>query len=469
MALLLYNTLTRKKAIFKPIIGKEVSMYSCGPTVYDYAHIGNFRAYIVSDLLRRYLEYTGYKVKLVMNITDVDDKTIKGSRQQGISLARFTDKYKKAFFEDLRKLNIRPASVYPEATKHIPEMERLVKALLDKGYAYKSDDGSVYYDISKFKDYGKLSNLQIKKLRAGARVSQDQYEKGQAQDFALWKAWSAQDGDVGWETPFGKGRPGWHIECSAMSMKYLGGTFDIHAGGVDLIFPHHENETAQSEASTGKPFVKYWVHNEHLLVNGRKMSKSLGNFYTLRDLLSKGYNPTSIRYLLLATHYRQKLNFTLPGLEAANNSVSRLLDFMDMLDNVTSAKNNPAVKKKVENVKSKFELAMDNDLNISKALAAVFDFVKEVNILAEKGELGKHDAKMVKAMMLDFDHVLGILETQKQDISKAIERLIQKREEARREHDFRKSDEIRAKLRGMGVILEDTPSGIKWKIRRGAK
>jgi cysteinyl-tRNA synthetase len=466
MPLLLYNTLTRKREKFRPLHGKEVKMYSCGPTVYDYAHIGNFRAYIVSDLLRRYLEYIGYKVRLVMNITDVDDKTIKGSARQGVPLAKYTAKYKLAFFDDVKKLNIKQASVYPEATKHIPEMVKIVKSLMKRGLAYKSEDGSVYYDISKFRDYGKLSHMRIRELKAGARVSQDQYEKGQAHDFALWKAWSEQDGDVGWETPVGKGRPGWHIECSAMSMKYLGGTFDIHTGGVDLIFPHHENEIAQSVGATGRPFVKHWVHNEHLLVNGRKMSKSLGNFYTLRDLLGKGHSPKAIRYLLLATHYRQKLNFTMSGLGAASNSVNRLLDFMDMLENVKAGKSNPDIRKKVDKTRKKFEKAMDNDLNISGALAAIFDFVKDVNKLADQGKLSMKDASLVKKLMLGFDGVLGVLEAEKVDIGKDVEKLINEREEARRKRDFKKSDRIRARLREMGVILEDTPSGIKWKMRK---
>ena len=468
MTLKLYNTLTRKRDVFRPIKDREVRMYSCGPTVYDYAHIGNFRAYIVSDLLRRYLEYKGFRVKLVMNLTDVDDKTIKGSGNQGISLDKYTERFKKAFFEDLKTLNIKPAAVYPEATKHIKEMVYIVKALLKNGYAYKSDDGSVYFDISKFRDYGKLSHLKIKKLKAGARVSQDQYEKEkeQAQDFALWKAWTPQDGDVFWESPIGKGRPGWHIECSAMSTKYLGETFDIHTGGVDLIFPHHENEIAQTEGATGKPFVKHWVHNEHLLVDGRKMSKSLGNFYTLRDLLSKGHSPKAIRYLLLSAHYRQKLNFTLQGLEAANSSINRILDFMDMLDDVRGEKISPEIKKKVENTKEKFENALDNDLNMPVALAAIFDFVKEMNTINERGGLGKKDAVIINEMMLGFDETLGILEVGKKDINKGIEKLIKEREDARKDKDFKKSDQIRARLREMGVILEDTPEGVRRKIRK---
>ena len=465
MVLKLYNTLKRKEGVFRPLTGKEVRMYSCGPTVYDYAHIGNFRAYIVSDLLRRYLEYKGFSVRLVMNLTDVDDKTIKGSKKEGIPLARYTERYKKAFFGDLKKLNIRPASAYPAATEHIKEMVGLVKTLLKKGYAYKSEDGSIYYDISKFKGYGKLSGLSLEGLKAGARVRQDQYDKDDAQDFALWKAWSEDDGDVFWDTEIGKGRPGWHIECSAMSMKYLGVHFDIHTGGVDLMFPHHENEIAQSEAATGKPFAGWFVHNEHLLVDGRKMSKSLGNFYTLRDLLQKGHTPKAIRYLLLSTHYRQKLNFTVEGLEGAANSVDRLLDFMDMLDNAGGGKNSPEIKNMMNKTKTDFEKAMDDDLNISAALAVIFDFVRDVNKLAEKGSLGKAGAAKIKNIMLDFDRVLGILETGKKDISTQVERLIQEREGARKRKDFRKSDEIRAKLAGMGVILEDTAEGVRWKVR----
>ncbi|MEM7819165.1 MAG: cysteine--tRNA ligase, partial [Candidatus Aenigmatarchaeota archaeon] len=291
MVLKLFNTLTRKKEVFKPIKKNEVRMYTCGPTVYDFAHIGNFRTYVWQDILKRWLLFKGFKVKHVMNLTDIDDKTIKGAREQGISLREFTEKYIKAFFEDSKTLNLLPADVYPRATEHIREIVELIKILIEKGYAYKGEDGSIYYDISKFKDYGKLSKLKIKELKAGARVKSDSYTKEEAYDFALWKAWDPEDGEVFFETEIGKGRPGWHIECSAMSMKYLGETFDIHTGGVDLIFPHHENEIAQSEAATGKKFVNYWLHAEHLIVEGRKMSKSLGNFYTLRDLLAKGYDP----------------------------------------------------------------------------------------------------------------------------------------------------------------------------------
>lgn len=460
----LYNTMARRKEGFSPSKGKEVRMYSCGPTVYDYAHIGNFRAYMFSDLLRRYLEYKGMKVNLVMNLTDVDDKTIKGSRKKGVSLAKYTQGYKKAFFDDIKKLNIKKASSYPCATDHIREMVGIISSLMKKGYAYRSDDGSVYFDIKKFKDYGKLAKLDRKGLKAGARVSQDEYEKEQAHDFALWKAWSEEDGDVFWKTELGKGRPGWHIECSAMSSKYLGNTFDIHTGGVDLIFPHHENEIAQYEAATGKQFARFWLHNEHLLVDNRKMSKSLGNFYTLRDLFEKGHSPKAVRYILLATHYRQKLNFTLKGIEAAEASVNRLLDFMDMLES-PKGEEFAGIRKVADRARKGFDSAMDDDLNIAEALAAVFNLVREVNTLAENGKLGKKGASEIKKLMLDFDKVLGVLGREKKDIGKEVEKLIQEREEARKAKDWVKSDKIRDRLKDMGVILEDSPAGVKWKLR----
>src|SRR3989344_3228869 len=341
MSLKLYNTLTRKKEIVKPIKDKIVKLYTCGPTVWDYAHIGNFRAYVCVDILKRYLKYKGFKVKHVMNITDVDDKTIKGANREGISLKDYTRKYEKLFFEDIEALNIDKADVYPRATEHIKEMVEIIKKLLKNKVAYKSDDGSVYYDISKFKDYGKLSHTKISSLKEGARVKQDSYEKEEARDFALWKAYSPEDGNVFWETEISKGRSGWHIECSAMSMKHLGNHFDIHAGGIDLVFPHHENEIAQSEASTKKKFANYWFHNEHLLVNGQKMSKSLGNFFTLRDLLQKGFNPKAIRYLLLSANYRMQLNFTEEAVKSAENAVQRLSDFMIKLKEIKNeAKNN---------------------------------------------------------------------------------------------------------------------------------
>ncbi|MDP7506080.1 MAG: cysteine--tRNA ligase [Candidatus Woesearchaeota archaeon] len=462
MTLKLYNTLTRKTETFKPIKVDYVSMYTCGPTVYDYAHIGNFRAYICADILRRYFEYKNYKVKHVMNITDVDDKTIKGSRKQGVSLKKFTDKYTKAFFEDLKALNIEPADVFPKATEHIKEMAELISKLDKKGIAYKSEDGSIYYDISKFKSYGKLANLKIDELKAGARVKQDEYEKGQLNDFALWKAWDKEDGDVFWKIEAGKGRPGWHIECSAMSMKYLGNNFDIHTGGVDLVFPHHQNEIAQSGAATGKKFVNYWIHNEWLLVEGKKMSKSLNNFYTLRDLLEKGYSSVAVRYLLMSTHYRQRLNFTLDCLEAAKNSVTRINDFVFNLKNVKRKENNKKVDVLIKKAKERFESAMDNDIGIPEALASVFDFVRDIN----KENISKSDAKEVIALMKGFDKVLGILK-QDEKVPEGIKKLVGQREKARKEKDWDKADKIREEIKKKGFGVEDSDTGARIKKLNG--
>jgi cysteinyl-tRNA synthetase len=434
-----------------------------GLSVYDYPHIGNYRAYITADVLRRYLEYKGFKVKQVMNLTDVDDKTIKGAMQQGKKLDEYTKPYTDAFFEDIKTLNIEPASVYPRATKHVKEMVKLIKQLLKKGYAYKGDDGSIYYSISKFKEYGKLARIKVKELKAGARVRQDEYEKEQANDFALWKAWTREDGDVFWETAVGKGRPGWHIECSVMSMKHLGKTIDIHTGGIDLVFPHHQNEIAQSEAATGKRFVRYWVHNEWLLVEGKKMSKSLGNFYTLRDILNKGYNAKAVRYLLLSTHHRQQLNFTFKGLEAATNTVNGLNDFIRRLRNINNVNNNRRIGTLVKAAKQKFEKAMDNDLNISSALAAVFGFVSKINKLEKDGKIGKNDAEAILKLMMGFDKILGVLDFEEEALAKEIKKLIERREEARRNRNYAEADKIRTKLKEKGIILEDTKQGVRWK------
>lgn len=461
----LYNTLTRKKELFKPIKKGKVGMYTCGPTVYNYPHIGNYRAYLAADILKQYLKYSGFKVKHIMNITDVDDKTIRDSQKQGISLKEFTEKYTKAFMEDLELLNIQKADIFPKAADHIKEMVNIVKKLLDKGIAYKGDDGSIYYSVSKFKNYGKLAHINLKELKAGARVKQDEYTKEKASDFALWKAWDEKDGDVFWKTPIGKGRPGWHIECSAMSMKYLGKTFDIHTGGIDLIFPHHENEIAQSEACTGKKFVNYWLHNEHLIVNGKKMSKSFGNFYTLRDLLDKGYDPIAIKYVLLSTHYRQQLNFTFKDLEAAKNTLEKLKDFMQRLQEIEGDEKNPNVLKLTLKAKTGFERAMDNDLEISSALAAIFNFIKEINKLISANKISKKDAELVYDQMLKFDSVLGLNldKTEKEELTQEEKQLIEDRETARGEKDFEKADQIRDKLRKKGILLEDTKQGVRWK------
>ncbi len=465
MTLKFFNTLTKKKEIFKPIKEGHVGMYTCGPTIYDFAHIGNFRAYVFEDILRRYLKYKGYEVKQIMNLTDVDDKTMKGSIANNVSLKEYTAKYEKAFFEDMVVLNIEKAEVYPAATDHITEMVGLIKKLLKEGYAYKSEDGSYYYDISKFKNYGKLAHLKLDELKVGARVKQDEYEKERANDFALWKAWDENDGDVFWETELGKGRPGWHIECSAMSMKYLGETFDIHTGGVDNMFPHHENEIAQSEAATGRKFVHYWMHCEHLQVDGKKMSKSLGNFYTLRDILAKGYDPKSIRYVLLSTHYRQKLNFTFAGLDAAKNSVNRLLDFMINLKEYKGHIHNSEVEKIAVKTQKAFEEAMDDDLNMSEALAAIFELVKEVNILLADAKMDKKDAGTILGVMQEFDKVLGLLEYMEEDIPAGVLELVKERETARKKKDFNKSDCLRQKIADLGYSVDDTRDGTRVKRR----
>ncbi len=462
MALQFFNTLTRKQEDFEPITPGKVNLYTCGPTVYDNAHIGNFRAYIFEDLLKRYLKYKGYDVLQVMNLTDVDDKTIKNSIKQGVPLDEYTEKYKKAFFEDIDTLKIDRADHYPSATDHIPEMVDIIKKLLEKDIAYEID-GSIYFRISKFPEYGRLSHMDMSQLKSGARVSSDEYEKETVSDFALWKAWDEDDGDVYWETELGKGRPGWHIECSAMSSKYLGKHFDIHCGGVDNIFPHHENEIAQSEAANDEKFVNYWLHCEHLIVEGRKMSKSLGNFYTLKDIIDKGYPGISVRYLLMSTHYRQQLNFTLDGLDAARKAIERLWDFYENVSSIKGGEDNPEVEKLIMKVKTDFEKALDDDLNISPAMGALFDFVRDINRLASENKVSANNAKMVLETIDGFDTVLGFLKPEKADLNQEIEELIQKRIEARKQKDFATADKIRDDLLERGIILEDTPQGTKWK------
>jgi cysteinyl-tRNA synthetase len=458
-----YNTLTRKLEVFKPIEKGKVKMYNCGPTVYNYAHIGNFRAYVCSDLLRRYLEFSGYKVKQVMNLTDVDDKTIRDSQKEGKSLKKFTEFYNKAFFEDIDTLNILRAHVFPKATEHINEMVAIIKKCEKSGHTY-TKDGSVYFKISSFKGYGKLAGMKFdaNELKSGARVKQDDYTKDDAHDFALWKGYDKEDGDVFWETEYGKGRPGWHIECSAMSTKHLGEQFDIHTGGIDLIFPHHTNEIAQSEGASGEKFVNYWLHNEWMFVEGQKMSKRLGNFFTLRDVLDKGHSAKAVRYLLLSTNYRQKLNFTFAGLDGAQNALDKLFEFVDKLGMVVKAKQK-GEDVDVKKVEKRFSKEMDNDLNVSGALGAIFDFIRDVNKLMLEQKLGSVGAKKCLDVMKKFDQVLGVLEREKEDIGKGVEKLIALREEARSAKDYAKADKIRDDLRDKGIELEDTPMGVKWK------
>ncbi len=460
----LYNTLTRKAEPFKPLKENEVRMYSCGPTVYNYVHIGNLRAYVFVDLLRRYLKYKGFKLKHVMNITDVDDKTIRDSQKEKKSLKEFTQFYTKAFMEDLKTLNIQTPEVMPKATEEIKGMVELIKILLDKGFAYKTEKGDIYFSISKFKDYGKLANLDLgslKKNADGRLDNSDEYEKDDARDFALWKAYDKQDGNVSWDTELGKGRPGWHIECSVMSSRYLGQPFDIHTGGVDLIFPHHTNEIAQSEAAYGKKFCNRWMHNEHLIVNGEKMSKSLGNFFTLRDLVKKGYEPKAVRYELLSTHYRQKLDFREDNLKKIPETLQKFYDFLDKLDEVKGDKDDKEVDKLTKKAKDEFEKSLDNDLNISGALAAVFQFMTDINKIM--ANLSKKDAEKIKKVMNDFDSVLGVMQHEKVDAPKEIKELAEKRIEARKSKNWAEADKLRDEIKKKGYILEDTPDGYRVK------
>jgi cysteinyl-tRNA synthetase len=462
MGLRVFNTMSRRKEEFRPIAKGRVGMYTCGPTIYDYAHIGNLRAFIFEDLLRRYLKYSGYEVKQVMNLTDVDDKTIRASREQGMTLSEYTNTYKEAFFEDLRMLNIESAEVYPAATDHIEDMVNLIVRLKEKGFTYETD-GSTYFRIGKFGDYGKLAHFKIDELKVGARIDADSYEKEEARDFALWKAWDEEDGDVFWETVLGKGRPGWHIECSAMSMRYLGEQFDIHTGGVDNIFPHHENEIAQSEGATGEPWVNYWMHCEHLLVDGRKMSKSEGNYYTLRMLLDEGHDSRAIRFLLLNTHYRQQLNFTIDGIHASKNAIQRLDDFVDNMKRVQADGSHPQVFERIGKAKAEFTEVMDDDLNISAGLAAIFNFVKEINVLAADGQVGRGDVSEIVKAMGDFDRVLGVLSDAQEQIDPTVMELIREREEARKNKDWEKADENRNAILEKGYMVEDRPDGTRWK------
>ncbi len=462
-----YNTLTRRKELFKPIKKDCVSLYTCGPTVYDYVHIGNLRAYIFGDLLKRYLKYKKLQVKHVMNITDVDDKTIERSQKNNQSLKEFTDFYFKAFIEDLRAINVQEPSLMPRATKHISEMINLIKKLEIKGYAYKINN-SVYFKISKFKNYGILAQLNKQSLKKNAteRLNlKDEYKKDQVADFALWKGWAEKDGNAYWESPWGRGRPGWHIECSAMSMKRLGEHFDIHCGGVDLIFPHHTNEIAQSEAAIGKKFVNYWLHNAHLLVDSQKMSKSKGNFYTLRDIILKGYNPLLLRIILIKTHYRQILNFNFNEFKEAENIADKFINFLINLElikknnNTTVAKE---IKKIIENCEKEFEQALDDDLNISLALTAIYKLINEIN--KKIYLIDKENVINIKNFIDKIDKVLGFInpfyneylsKLEKKVKNNKIENILKQRIEARKRKDYKKADELRKEILTLGLIIED--------------
>jgi cysteinyl-tRNA synthetase len=444
----LYNTLSREKEEFVPIHNNEVKMYTCGPTVYNYAHIGNYRAYLFADILKRVLVYNSYNVNHIMNITDVDDKTIRDSQKEGKNLKAFTEFYTEKFFEDLASLNIKfPKENFTKATDNIEEMVALTEKLLSKGLAYKSPDGSIYFDIKKFKNYGKLSRIDLEnqKENAGGRIKTDEYEKDNVQDFALWKAWDENDGDVFWETSLGKGRPGWHIECSAMSIKFLGEQFDIHTGGVDLIFPHHENEIAQSEGATGKQFVKYWMHNEWVLVDSKKMAKSAGNFYTLRDVIEKGLNPLSFRFWVLMANYRTRINFVWEALHASEIALKRLYSLYLELGEPTGEVH--------QEYKNKFTEYINDDLNTPRALSLLWDVMKDENMSpADK-----------KATILDFDKVLGLgFEFIKEEkVPDEVIALLKERESARKNKDFKLSDELREKINGLGFDVKDVEGGQK--------
>jgi cysteinyl-tRNA synthetase len=470
----LYNTFSKKIELFKPLKKGVVTMYNCGLTVYDYATIGNLRAYTFADVLRRYLEYRGFAVKQVINFTDVghmfqdvdigEDKMEAAVMREKKDPWAVADFYIEAFMEDAKAMNFEEPMVRPRATNHINEMMELVKKLVEKSYAYVVN-GSVYFDVAKFEDYGKLSGNTIEKLElgAGGKVEYNPDKKNQF-DFALWI--NDPKHIMNWRSPWcEKGYPGWHIECSAMAMKYLGETIDIHSGGVDNLFPHHENEIAQSEAATGKKFVNYWLHNEHLLVEGRAMHKSLGNCFTLKDLTAKGYDPKAIRYLLMATHYRQQLNFTFKGLEAAKSAVDRLANFVYKLVHANGKGCGEEIKNLINRVQKDFEGAMDDDLNISVALAALFDFVRDVNKLMDDNMLSKEEAQEVYELIMRFDKVLGVIgEVEKEGkLPKEAEELIQKREEARKAKDWKVADKIREELERMGIIVEDTPEGVRWR------
>jgi cysteinyl-tRNA synthetase len=457
----LHNTLSNTDEEFHPLEEGVVRFYTCGPTVYDFAHVGNFRTFVFQDLLRKYLKYRKYRVIHVMNITDVDDKTIQNARTQGMSLKDYTDKYTKAFLEDSKTLRIDPPDIMPRATEHIPEMVALIRSLGEKGYTYQKE-GSVYFNISRFPGYGKLSKADFSGAQSGASVDTDKYDKENARDFVLWKA--RKEGEDFWETEIGPGRPGWHIECSAMSMKCLGETFDIHCGGVDLIFPHHENEIAQSEAATGKPFVRYWVHPEFLIVEGEKMSKSLGNFFTLRDLLSKGHSPESIRYLLLSVHYRKQLNFTNDGLHQAQSSIQRLEDFaLRVKEKSKPEEPTDPYRTEVNAARKRFVEAMDSDLNTSAALAAVFDFVRLTYQMDAQGAFTGGDARAASEFIQEIDTVLNILRPQAELLDEEIAAQIEARQAARRRKDFAEADRIRQWLSSKGIQLEDTREGVRWK------
>jgi cysteinyl-tRNA synthetase len=477
MTIRLFNTYSRELEEFQPLdsAGREVKMYTCGPTVYSHAHIGNFRAYLFEDLLQRHLELRDYKVRRVMNITDVDDKTIRGSREAAVPLAEFTAPFKKAFFEDLEMLRIKPADSFPEATdpREIEKMIEMIETLMERGLAYQAEDKSVYFRINKFPEYGKLAHFDLAELRSTGRVKSDEYDKEHVGDFALWKAWDEADGPVKWESPWGPGRPGWHIECSAMATQLLGEQLDIHCGGVDNIFPHHEAEIAQTEGCTGKKFVRYWLHCAHLMVDGQKMAKSLGNFYTLRDVIAKGYSGREVRYALMRVHYRAPLNFTWEGMEESREALARIDDWVNRLEAKSQEEN---VQRPTHSTSSgqadaqrpmeEFEAALDDDLNISGALGVLFENIRKTNRSLDEGTLSSSDALQWLQWWARIDRVLEITGP-KSGVPDEIIALGEARVQARLAKDWRKSDELRDELAARGWQARDTKDGQKITRRGG--
>ena len=470
-----HNTLSGKTEPFIPQKSGEVRMYTCGPTVYDYAHIGNYRTFVFQDILRRFLKWRGFKLQHVMNLTDVDDRIIANAAAAGVKLRDYTEKYAQAFFDDCKTLGIEAPEHWIRATDHIDDMVKLIQRLQEKTFTYASE-GSIYYRITKFTDYGKLSKIDVSGIQAGARVDVDRYEKESARDFALWKA--PKPGEHFWETPIGKGRPGWHIECSAMAMKILGETLDIHTGGIDLAFPHHENEIAQSEAATGKPFVRYWLHAEHLLVEGEKMSKSLGNFYTLRDLFAKDYKPSALRFALSSVPYRKQLNFTFDGLQQASSSLERLRNFAARLAREKfPSGSEKSIVTAVAAATEEFDAGLSDDLNTARALAAAFDLLREANIAMDRGKFRQGDVPAVQQFLATFDRMFSVMEDTDAEKLCAlgfggaggpsdaeIEKSIAERQAARQRRDFVTSDRIRKELEERGIILEDARDGsVRWK------
>ncbi len=468
-----FNSLGRRSETFRPLEPGKVRLYTCGPTVYSHVHIGNHRTFLFEDLLRRSLLFLGYEVDHVMNLTDVDDKTIRGAAERGVGLDEFTAEYVESFFADLDTLHLQRAERYPRATEHIPEMIELTEKLLRNGHAYVAEDGSVFFRIASDEDYGRLSGVDPEKVRRGERVANDEYGKEDVRDFVLWKA--AKDGEPAWDSPWGPGRPGWHVECSAMGMKYLGESFDIHCGGVDNMFPHHENEIAQSESATGQTFVHTWLHSEHLIVDGAKMSKSLGNQYTLEDLLEMEADPRALRYLFVSTHYRQKLNFTFESLKAAGAALRRVDEMRFRLESCEdSGEGSPEMAAAAEELVEGFAAALAEDLNISVALSAVFLFVKKVNKAVEEGAIGRGGRQLLLDALARVNSVLGVLDPAewrrdtagKGPSDEEIEQRLAERREARAKRDFATSDRIRDELLEAGVVIEDTPhQGTRW--RRG--